>query len=188
MKNHSMIFDDFFKDPRRAKALINMQEMKDIPYVDGVTYPNIAQLPPSVHQEMCDNLRTVVGPAFKEVISFARYSFESTHPPHWAHSDHEIAQFLALIYLNESEELGTCCLKHSELGFETHPQTDFHKQVLISHANYRQEWEQTFVCPGRFNRCLILNTELIHAAVGQFGSTRDDGRLVISVFFNLEQS
>jgi hypothetical protein len=188
LKNHSMIFDEFFAEPLRTKALINTMEMQDETYEDGVTYPNIAHLPLSVKDEIQKNMKQLVGPGFKEVLSFARYSFKDVVPPHWAHSDRNIAQFLALIYLNddkESERFGTVCLRHKELGFETHPEKDFEKTALLGHANMRDEWEITFACPGRFNRCFILNADLIHAAMGEYGSRKEDGRLVVSVFFNL---
>lgn len=188
MKNHSMIFDDFFKNPARTKALINSQEMFDAKYTDGVTYPNIAKLPDSVMDEIEENLRLIVGPRFTHVLSFARYSFADTKPPHWAHSDYNIAQFLGLIYLNDDAEsfnAGTAVLRHKEFKFETHPESEFHKQILLHHANSRDEWEITFECPGRFNRLFILNAALVHAAMGEYGKSRDDGRLVISVFFNL---
>lgn len=166
-----------------------MMDMRDEKYKDGVTYPNIARLPESVVAEIYENLQTIVGPAFTPVLSFARYSFKDGNPPHWAHSDRNIAQFLALIYLNddkEAEKFGTCTLKHRELRFESHPDTDLEKQVLISHANKRDEWDVTFECPARYNRCFILNADLVHAAMGEYGSSRDNSRLVVSVFFNLE--
>lgn len=183
-----MIFDDFFKEPKRARALIGMMEMRDEKYLDGVVYPNIARLPESVLAEIYENLQTIVGPGFTPVLSFARYSFKDGSPPHWAHSDRNIAQFLALIYLNEdtdAQRLGTCTLRHRELGFESHPESDFEKTLLIHHANKREMWDVTFECPAKFNRCLILNADLVHAAMGEYGSTKDDGRLVVSCFFNL---
>lgn len=186
MKTHSIIVDDFFDEPLRARALINAQEMKDVQYKDGVTYPNIALLPDSVAEEIQTKLRQIVGPGFQEVISFARYSFHDSNPPHWAHSDGNIAEYLALIYMNgDNERAGTACLRHVELGMEEHPETEFQKNILLAHANKREEWEVVFECPARWNRLFILNARLIHAAMGQFGESKLDGRLVVSVFFNL---
>lgn len=186
MKNHSMIFDEFFADPKRAKALINRQEIQDIKYSDGVVYPNIALLPDSVLEEAVSNIESICGPV-KVAVSFARYSFTETKPPHWAHSDGDIAQFLALIYLNENrDDAGTVCLRHIELGMEAHPTSDFQKNILLGHANKRDEWEVVFECPARWNRLFILNAGLIHASQGQYGETKEDGRLVVSIFFDLD--
>lgn len=183
-----MIFDDFFEDPIKVKALMNTQDMFDAKYTDGVVYPNIVKIPGSVFKEIESNMKQIVGPAFDPVLTFGRYSFKDTKPPHWAHSDFNIAKFLALIYLNDDDQAhfnGTVLLKHREFKFESHPESDFHKQILLHHANSKEEWEITFECPGKYNRCLILNAALVHAAMGAYGSDRNDGRLVISVFFNL---
>jgi len=182
-----MIFDDFFEDPVRVRALINESEMRDRKYSDGVVYPNITELPESVKDELYASLTNLVG-EIDPVLEFARYSFDNIRPPHWAHSDREIAGYLALIYLTpdkEAEKFGTCTLKHRALGFEIHPETETQKDILLSHANSRNDWDVMFSCPAKFNRLLILNAELIHASLGEFGKDKTDGRLVISSFFNL---
>lgn len=186
-----MIIDEFLADPNRARALINQMEMRDEKYADGVTYPNIAMLPESVSREIHQNMEMLVGPMFSPVLEFARYSFADVQPPHWAHSDRNIAQFLALIYLTTdraAEKYGTVCLKHKELKFSTHPVNNVQKDILLTQANQKDAWEVVFECPGKFNRCLILNADLIHAAAGEYGTGKEDGRLVVSVFFNLEQA
>lgn len=182
---HSMIFDDFFTDPNQVKKLINAEPMRDEKYDDGVIYPNITRLPEAVLAEIQYKLMSFFGPSIDLVLAFARYSFENVTPPHWAHSDRNIAQYVGLIYMNENHsEFGTATLRHAELGFEKHPQTEFHKRILLSHANARQEWEITYKCPAKFNRLFVLNADLIHAALGEYGTTKEDGRLVVSVFFN----
>jgi hypothetical protein len=181
-----MVFDDFFKDPHQAKAAIQALPMQDERYSDGVIYPNITRLPVAVALEVKSNLETVFGPRLQHVLSFARYSFKGVTPPHWAHSDRNIAQFLGLIYLNEGgDDYGTSVVRHKAMGFEDHPRTEEHKEVLLAHANKRDEWEVTFTCPARFNRLFLLNAELVHASMGEFGSSKEDGRLVISTFFNV---
>jgi hypothetical protein len=189
MKNHSLIVDDFFINPKRVKELIDQEDIQDYKFSDGVVYPGIIKLPTTVHDELYVNMQAVFGPRFKEVLSFARYSFEHTKPPHWAHSDGNIAQFIGLIYLNEDKNAqlyGTCTLRHNKYGFETHPKNDFEKDILLKQANSRSEWKITFKCPAKFNRLFCLSADLIHAAMGQYGKTKADGRLVLSVFFNLE--
>lgn len=182
-----MIFDDFFKDPLKVREDVMKQEATDRTYMDGVTYPHIALLPVDVLAEVYENLSFIVGPKFDTKLAFARYSFEGITPPHWAHSDREISQFLALIYLTEglAEKYGTLLLRHTLLDFESHPDGKVERRALLHDANKPHLWDRVFECPGKFNRCFILNADLIHAAAGQFGTTKDDGRLVISVFFNL---
>lgn len=184
-----MVFDDFFDDPIRAKALIDMEEMTDELYSDGVVYPNIIRLPDSVRDEIGQKMQFAVGPGFREVLSFGRYSFIHTNPPHWAHSDYNIAQYLALIYLSHAPNPGwpgTVLLKHRVLGFESHPDNELRKDILLNEANSKDQWQVMFECPSKFNRAFLLNAAIIHAAGPAYGLTKTDGRLVISVFFNLE--
>lgn len=183
-----MIFEDFFNNPHQTKRLIDSGDMRDEVYADGVIYPNIIRLPLPVEDEAYLNLSILLGPIVP-VLSFARYSFSNVKPPHWAHSDREIAQYVALIYLNDredAEKFGTCTLRHKWYGLETHPHNNLLKSVLIADANRKNMWDVTFTCPGRFNRIFILNTELIHAACGEYGRSKEDGRLVVSVFFNFK--
>ena len=184
MKNHSMIFDEFFDDPMAVKRSIDAEPINDIKYQDGVVYPNIAMLPAKVENEILAKLRTVFGPITPKLM-FARYSFEHTNPPHWAHSDREIAEFLALIYLSEDfrPQVGTAVVRHA-LGFETHPTDPERQKLLIEHANRKELWEVVYECPARFNRMFVLNADLLHASMGEFGKTKEDGRLVVSVFFD----
>ena len=140
MKNHSLIFDDFFSAPLNVKHVINAQPMEDIKYQDGVVYPNIAMIPPAVQEEIITKLENVFGPIDVKLL-FARYSFAGTKPPHWAHSDREIAEFLGLIYLNvDHPECGTAVLRHIEHGFENHPTDPEMQKVLIADANNRDQW------------------------------------------------
>ncbi len=186
-----MIVDDFFKDPRQVRTLLDMSEMSDIKFSDGVTYPNIVILPNEIENEIRENVISLMGPHFKKVLSFGRYSFENTKPPHWAHSDFNIAQFLLLIYLTpgtQAEEFGTCTLEHIATGMETHPKTEAEKEILLSEANKFDAWQIKDICRAKFNRAYFLNASLIHAAIGEHGKDRSDGRLVISVFFDLEMS
>ena len=188
MINHSMVFENFFEDPIKTKELIDAEPMGNVKYEhDGVVYPNIALLPERVWQETLTNLQKIFGPIMVKTF-FARYSFENVKPPHWAHSDREISEYLAIIYLSDSVEYsGTVTLKHKALGFETHPSNIEERKALIADANNLDAWDFVFEFPAKINRLLILNTNLIHAAGRSYGTTKEDGRLVISVFFDVDR-
>ena len=186
MKNHSMIFDDFFEDPMLVRGKILERGHRDVPYRDGVTYPNVSELPYDVENEALANLEKIFGPITMK-LAFARYSFADTEPPHWAHSDREIAQYLALIYMSEGGvgETGTAVVRHKQFGFETHPSDPTEQTYLLRDANDRNRWQITYVCPSRFNRLFVLSADLVHAAMGEYGKTKEDGRLVLSIFFDV---
>ena len=185
MKNHSMIFDEFFEDPMLTRGLILDRGHRDVTYRDGVTYPNVSELPMSVETEALASLEKIFGPVTMK-LAFARYSFASTKPPHWAHSDREIAQYLALIYMSEDDgEFGTAVVRHKDFNFEIHPTDPTEQTILLRDANDREKWQITYTCPSRFNRLFVLSADLVHAAMGEYGKAKDDGRLVLSIFFDV---
>ncbi len=183
-----MIVENFFEKPRIVRDILDMSEMKDHKFSDGVTYPNIVKLAEVIQLEVDDNMMKLFGPMYKPVLSFGRYSFENTKPPHWAHSDRNIAEFLVLIYLTpgrEAEEFGTATLEHISTGLTSHPNNETERALVLNEANKQDAWRIDHVCRAKFNRAFILNANLIHAALGECGTERNDGRLVITQFFNL---
>lgn len=191
MKQHSMIFDDFFDNPNKAKSLCDEMPLMDYPASDGVVYPGIIMLPPPVEKEVKEKFKSIFGVLFKPQLIFGRYSLNTMNPPNWAHSDRNMASHLGLIYLSGSpvgNEHGTYMLRHTDTGMETHPQSSKDMTILLEDSNDKELWEQTYYCPAKFNRLFILNADYIHAAGKSFGSEQATGRLVISVFFNLEVS
>ncbi len=185
-----MVYDNFFADPKKVRELIIKEEMKDVVASDGVTYPGIVILPDEVKLEIKRRLIDIFGPDFQEQLMFARFSFADMSPPHWAHCDKEMADYVGLIYMNEGEGemgFGTSMLQHHSTGMELYPQTDIGKKILIDEANYRHRWDETFNFPSRFNRIAILNSDYIHAANGKYGDSKENARLVITVFFKLKE-
>lgn len=190
MRYHSQVLDNFFKDPHRVRELIKNAEMKNELGPDGVTYPGIVKLPEEVVLELKSNLLMYFGDNIEFHMAFARYSFQLMDPPHWAHSDQDLADFVGLIYLNPTdtaeESGGTYLLKHKKFGFEI-AQTVEQKKILLQEANDRHNWNETFYMPARFNRISILNSQYIHAAANKYGDDKDNARLVVSVFFSLKE-
>lgn len=190
MKYHSQIYDDFFDYPLRVKRACDQVPMMDYPASDGVTYPGIIELPERVKNEVHNKLTFLFGHKFSPQLTFGRYSLNEMQPPNWAHSDGNMAQYLALVYLSDtrgdkSQISGTYFLTH-EMGFEMHPRTNREKDVLLHDSNNRAVWQKTYYCPSKFNRLFVLSADYIHAAGQSYGTDQLSGRFVISCFFNLE--
>lgn len=185
MKPHSLIFDDFFKNPEEVRKLCDQMPTMDYKASDDVTYPGIIELPKKVRAEVEDNFKQVYGKMFNPQLMFGRYSMTHMDPPNWAHSDGNMAQMLGLIYLSKDDgKHGTYMLKHIS-GFEHHPRTEKQKEFLLRDSNERAAWTETYYCPSRYNRLFILSADYIHAAGKSYGEMQNDSRLVISVFFNV---
>lgn len=188
MIHHSLILDDFLMCPDTARAALIGQEMMDYKASDGVTYPGIIRLPEGMEGEIVNNLNH----AFPRTIAddptmFARFSMETMDPPHWAHSDYNMAEYVGLLFMspNITKGNGTVLVRHKDSGMELHPQDDSQVELLLNEANNREAWEITYHCPARYNRMFIVNARYLHAALDSFGVDKEDARLVVTVFFHL---
>lgn len=189
MKQHSMIIDDFLDKPQNTRDLLLEQPMVDYLAEDGVTYPGIIKLPGSVEDEIYFKLNYLFQKRVdRKCTMFARFSFNQMNPPHWAHSDFNMTQFVGLLYLSPADypNDGTHLVRHKETGMETHPEDDEQKNILLSQTNDRDKWDIVFTCPSRFNRMFILNAHYLHAAATKFGDSKSNSRLVCTTFFNLD--
>jgi hypothetical protein len=188
MRFHSQVYDDFFDNPESVRKFLEAEPMKDEIAEDGVTYPGIVRLPEIITNEIRKKTEKII-PDVNISLMFARYSFSQMLPPHWAHSDKEMADFVGLIYLSpKADEMkdGTLLLRHKVYDLETHPEEGGMRDILIKHANTLDMWEETFYFPARYNRMAILSADYIHAAASRFGFNKDEARLVITVFFKLK--
>lgn len=189
MKLHSLIIDDFFEDGRevRDEALKLSYEGVTSPF-DGVFYPNISlKVPGPILDEMLNKLSTIIEPV-KRSTNFIRLSTEGTMAPHQAHTDKIMGKYTALIYLNEifPKDSGTTILEHSSGLMASHPKTKTEEEIWARDTNDSQMWKIVGNCPMKFNRLFVIDSELFHRSepVGGFGSTIEDGRLVLISFFN----
>ena len=182
-----MIIEDFFEHPTAVREVLLAQEMMDYKASDDVVYPGIVALPRSLEEEVENNLNFLFQGRLEKAQSFARFSLQDMKPPHWAHSDFNMCDFVCLVYLSPVDEKsdGTHLVKHRATGMEVHPQNDSEMDILLSQANQKINWEITFTCPSRFNRAFIINSHYLHAAATRFGKTKLDSRLVLTCFFNL---
>lgn len=184
---HSSVFDGFFTYPKDVRNDCDRIPMTDHKASDGVTYPGIIQLPDYVTELVHLKIRDLYKSA-KPRLTFGRYSLDYMTPPNWAHSDGNMAQMLALIYLSDSElDSGTFIVKHKEHNFFRHPRTEIQKRILLADSNDQDKWQEVHYCRSEFNRLFVLSADLIHAAGPGFGSTQAEGRFVISCFFDLER-
>lgn len=196
MKFHSAIIDNFLNngDLFRRYAIKQSYEGVVNPQ-DNVLYPDISiKIPEEVRLEINSKALMAVTQnenAFIEPKAlFMRMSKTGVHVPHQAHTDKNIADYTLLLYLNKDEDCqgGTDVLEHIE-GMKIHPQTEEEIELWKRDTNTPEQWIKTGFCPMKFNRAFILRSDLFHRAqpLGGFGDTNENGRLVLTLFFNIKE-
>lgn len=188
MKHMYQIADEFFESPISTRTRVDEMEHVDVVADDGVTYPNIVDLEATPEGHDFVRRIKVFYPDAQPTKVFARYTYESERPPHWAHSDKEMTQMIAMCNLHKHNYNETLLLTHNEYEFNTHPKTKVEKLALIDDSNDFRKWNIDHAIKLHNNQCLFLNADYIHAAGIGFGRTRVSARLMMTCFFNVEST
>lgn len=193
MKLHSMIIDNFLSDAEGVRAHALKQVFEDITSpMDGVVYPDISlALPPLTAWEMKFKLQSLVRANISKHVEFMRVSKKGVKAPHQAHSDTVMAEYTALVYLSRNEDCkdgATSVLSHVS-GMDRHPGTDDAFKIWERDTNVYDQWIVDSRCPMRFNRLYLIRSDLYHRAepVDGFGNSLENGRLVLTMFFDTEK-
>lgn len=201
MNFHSCIIDNFLYAPEQFRKYAVSKSYQGVTNPqDNVTYPDVTiDIPKDISNEIIIKLSQILtsfaenkhnGAQIDCKMMFMRMSKEGVHVPHQAHTDKNIADYTLLLYLNKDEDCrgGTDILEHIE-GMSIHPQTQEEIDLWKQDTNVPDKWIKTGFCPMKFNRAFILRSDLFHRAqpLGGFGQNNEDGRLVLTSFFNIKE-
>lgn len=191
MNFHSIIIDDFLdKGEDFRKYAINQSYDGVTSPWDNIKYPDISiKVPENIQREIKYIIEDMTG-AYVHVQSiFMRMSKEGVQAPHQAHTDKIMGDYTFLLYLNKDEDCigGTDILEHID-GMKVHPTTKEEIALWEKDTNIPEKWVKTGFCPMKFNRAFILRSDLFHRSqpLGGFGTTAENSRLVLVMFFNLQ--
>lgn len=211
MKQTLIIVDDFYTDPHaiRETALSFSYEAKA-----GHTYPGENSVEALSSDAQLAAFQKILGPniTFSEEalagqfrISKASDSFDQDiHVD--PHNDPNKMIWAAVVYLNTPEQCrredgstrdGTLLWRHKELNVERVPRTQaegealglkdydaVRQKFLYEDGHDRDKWELMHRIPMRFNRVAFFRPYHWHSHGENFGSTREDARLVQIFFFD----
>jgi hypothetical protein len=186
MKPYLFIADQALEDPWALRDHAVTREYGGEVGPDGVLYPNIStDVPAGVLGEVATLLSFAVGGPVDVKLAFLRLSLADTLAPHWAHTDAIISDYLALLYLTLPGARGGTAIVEHRNGMRKHPRTATEIETWRRDTNRPEQWAVVALAPMRFNRLVVLPTDVFHAATPQgFGTSARDGRLVLITFFS----
>lgn len=190
MQLHSMVVDGFFDDFEKVRAWADSATYGDIVNpVDGVTYPGIcAEIPRDIREETQIKVVNLLHGLVNIRTMFTRISYAGVQVPHQAHNDASMGMFSLMVYLNRPEDCegGTELLQHVSAGMEYGPGGGVGEIIWQRETNKPAQWERLSICPMKPNRAFLFDARLMHRAapIGGFGSNPQDGRLVLTAFFD----
>jgi len=184
--------DDFFHNPAAVRQAVLAGQFADvINQADGVVYPGISIPPPAVRDEFVSGVAFLMlsmgaGRLVPGAV-FCRATYANMVASNKIHSDVVMGTHAAHVYLSEDwpDGAGTTFFSHRDAGMR-------HTQFIDASAirpNEPADWVKYCSVQAAFNRLLIHRGDAWHLAepVGGWGTSPADGRLVITMFFTLEQ-
>ena len=197
-----LIVDDFLKDPwaaRRAALALDYD-----PARQHGNFPGLNSSTPldtgAVDDAVSRLLGLKLGPAPCTQHGACRLTRKADKGRSGVHIDP--AAYSGILYLSRPEDCakpsagGTDFFRHKRTGLEAVPQepakiaasgySDINalvEDVVNKDTTLPAKWERTLRVPARFNRLLLFSPWQFHNAAPGFGSTPEDARLVMLLFF-----
>lgn len=155
--------------------------------VDGVIYPHICSaIPEKLKQAVLQKITDIFQREPSGVTMFLRASPAGVPVPHAAHHDLTMGRYSLMLYLNDNPAGGTALLRHKETGMCYAPESETFTHIARGDQNNLNAWAILQAAEMKQNRAAIFDAGYFHCAlpVGGFGSTAEDQRVVLTVFFS----
>ena len=199
-----LIVDDFLKDPwaaRRAALALDYDPARQFGNFPGLN--SSSRLDTSAIDAAVSRLLGVrLGPAPGTQHGACRLTMKGAKGRSGVHIDP--AAYSGILYLSRPEDCalpqagGTDFFRHRRTGLESVPQdpakiaasgyADINalvEDVVNRDTTSPAKWERTLRVPARFNRLLLFSPWQFHNAAPGFGTTPENARLVMLLFFGV---
>lgn len=199
-----LIVDDFLADPyaaRRAALALDYDPARqhgNFPGCNSTTRLDTQALDATVSRL----LGVKLGPAGGTQHGACRLTRKGDRGKSGVHIDP--AAYSGILYLSRPEDCarpdagGTDFFRHRRTGLESVPQDPARiaasgygdinaliEDVVNKDTALPAKWERTMRVPARFNRLLLFSPWQFHNAAPGFGTTPEDARLVMLLFFGV---
>lgn len=169
------VFDDVLPDPGRYRRRALTLAFGDVEAA-GQTFRGIALCPDLLLPYL---IQTQYKPGSTPLLSFFRQSPAGQAEPNYIHSDVEMGDWTAILYLNPDPPAGdgTTFWRHRPTGADR-------GAFDLERQGAREQWAAWHHVEARFNRLLIFHAPLYHsrAIEANYGQAGVDARLTQIVF------
>ena len=202
MQPSVLIFDNVLPDPHGVREVA---KRLDYPDVEGTNFPGRNSAQRITTDELDRRIEAAIGERISPMPGQAHGKFRLTLASDAGKAGVHIddSQWSGILYLSTNDvcEGGTDFFRHkrtgtdnllmsrqqmAELGWTPETMNDEVRKILATDTLSPEAWELTMRVPMVFNRLLLFRPWFWHTAGPGFGSTFDDGRLVLLLFYAAE--
>lgn len=199
---HIASVDGFLGDPLKVRHECLAQDFGVSREFQGLLYPGVVDVvDQSLLSEVESGLKEIHGDECKIKMAFFRLSVAGQDTPTWIHQDDECDKYAFVLCLTRPQfcEGGTAFWKHNRLGLDSYPMrceanrlgmyrdADFVRQ-LNSDGQSSDAWTMTGLHQMKFNRVVTYRSNIFHSRWPRMasGTNKDDGRLILAGFYDVQ--
>ena len=201
MATSYIIVDDFLENPEGFRqAALNLTYPEHVSPFPGRNSEQRIDLP-----GLSDYVSHLTGEPLKPIEpleSHGKCRITLASDPRNGRIHVDEAQWSGILYLSRPQDCkgGTWFYRHKKTNSERAPITDAEAQAMgypnvsdacnsiLEDGLRKSAWEKTFEVPMRFNRLVLLRPWFWHTASPGFGNSVENGRLIHTLFFTIDQS
>ena len=199
MQLQHMIVDDFFRDPMSIRDIALKSDFPDRHANEVYPGRNAGQLlnVQGINQMICNIVQERLVPVQNSSHLRPRLALEGDVGQNMSvHMD--MCHWSAIVYLSLDEycQGGTHFFRHNQTGWEMapvwpgmaeaagYPTPDAALKAVMAQTNDPNAWTETMMLPMKFNRLVLFRGYLWHDAGRSFGTTKENGRLILPLFYD----
>jgi Family of unknown function (DUF6445) len=176
------VYDDVLADPMAYRAAVLARPFGTVPFGPEITFHGI---------QVAEDPTFLIWigqqfPALVPTLSFFRQSPRGQVEPNYVHTDRDMGDWTAILYLVPNPPFGdgTEFWKHRATGADRSLAIDAESQLDEQHAwADPAQWELLLHVPAKFGRALLFPSNQFHSrAIPENYGTGEDARLIQVVF------
>lgn len=197
-----MIIDDFLPDPHTLRKQALSMHFPDRP--EGAYYPGRnagSRLPlQGIERLISDLTHEPLAPAQHYSHAVPRIALGGDDGKVSVHADFCHWSMILYLTLDDHCQDGTHFFRHKKTGWERAPvfpgeaehagfsSPDDAMKSVLAQSGDRTGWEEIMMIPMKFNRAVLFRGYMWHDAGKSFGTTPENGRLIVPLFFENTQT
>ncbi len=176
------VYNDVLPDPMAYRDEALRQTFGDVRTSPDVVFHGIGTVVPATVPDWLFARH----PTLQPTLSFFRQSPLWQQEPNYIHTDRDMGDWTAILYLNPNPPPndGTAFFRHKPTG-STHSTSSTEAEFLEEWQYWRdpEQWEIWYQVEGAFNRLVLFSAELFHArGLPDNYGTGEDARLIQLIF------